>query len=150
MNARRHEGFTLIELLVVIAILGIVSAIAIASLINALDKGKQKRTMADVHSIAEATESYHIDHGFYPKDVAAWATLQTYVSPFFIKAPPVADGWDRSWLALTDPDGTSYTLVSLGKDGVQSPWTGGMTNRFDCDIVFAEGQFFQWPQGSQS
>jgi hypothetical protein len=40
--------------------------------------------------------------------------------------------------------------VSLGKDGLQDSWNGGMTGSFNCDIVFINGQFFQWPQGSQS
>jgi len=24
-----------------------------------------------------------------------------------------------------------------------------MTNSFNCDIVFSNGQFYQWPQGTQ-
>jgi len=145
---RRERGFTLIELLVVVAILGIISSIAIAAMLNALDKGKQKRTMSDIHSIAVATESYHIDHGSYPQGITTWPALQVQISPFFIKAPPQADGWDRSWSVATD--GTSYTLVSLGKDGLSDSWSGGITGSFNCDIVFINGQFFQWPQGSQS
>jgi type II secretion system protein G len=147
---RRERGFTLIELLVVVAILGIISSIAIASMLNALDKGKQKRTMSDIHSIAVAIETYHIDHGSYPNGISTWSTLQVHISPFFIKAPPQSDGWDRIWSVATDGGGTAYTLVSLGKDGLQDSWSGGVTGSFNCDIVFANGQFFQWPQGSQS
>ena len=147
---QRQQGFTLVELLVVVAVLGIVSAIAMASLGNALDKGKQKRSMADLRSIAEATEAYHIDQGTYPKGVPDWATLETFVSPFFIKAPPTSDGWNHIWTVAIDGAGASYTLVSLGKDGTPSSWTGGMTGSFNCDIVFSNGQFFQWPQGTQS
>jgi general secretion pathway protein G len=149
-TVRRQRGFTLIELLVVVAILGIVSSIAIAGLLNALDKGKQKRSMADLRSIAEATEAYHIDQGVYPKGVVLWSDFRSYVSPFFIREPPNGDGWEHTWIVVTDGNGTSYSLVSLGKDGVQGSWIGGMTGSFDCDIVFVDGQFFQWPQGTQS
>jgi type II secretion system protein G len=146
---RSEKGFTLIELLIVVAILGVISALAIAALTNALDKGKQKRTMMDLHTIAEATETYGVDHATYPAGVSDWATLRLLISPFFIRQPPDADGWAHSWTALTDAGGNAYSLVSLGKDGLQGTWSGGMTDRFDCDIVFASGQFFQWPQGTQ-
>src|SRR2546427_10728741 len=147
---RSPKGFTLIELLVVVAILGIISALTIGALTNALDKGKQKRTMMDLHSIAEATESYHVDHASSPAGVSDWATMQPLISPFFIRDPPSGDGWAHTWAVVTDAGGNEYSLVSLGKDGIQGSWTGGMTNSFNCDIVFANGQFFQWPQGSQN
>ena len=61
MPRRRIEGFTLIELLIVVAIIGIIAAIAIPNLLNAIDRGKQKRTMADLRSIGTAVESYAIE-----------------------------------------------------------------------------------------
>lgn len=145
-----HKGFTLVELLVVVAIIGIITSIAMANLTNALDKGKQKRTMSDIHSIGEAIEAYHIDHASYPRGVTDWTTLQGFISPFFIKAPPEMDGWSHIWVVATDAEGATYTVVSLGKDGYPDSWAGGMTGNFNCDIVFTSGQFFQWPQGTQT
>ena len=145
-----HKGFTLVELLIVVAIIGIVASIAIPNLANALDKGKQKRTMSDLHSIAEAIEAYHIDHASYPRGVVDWTTLRVHISPFFIKEPPDIDGWTHHWSVSTSAGGTDYTVVSLGKDGYPDTWAGGMTDDFDCDIVFSNGRFFQWPQGTQT
>ena len=63
---RKNRGFTLIELLIVVAIIGIIAAIAIPNLLNAINRGRQKRTMADIRTIGTAIEAYAVDHASYP------------------------------------------------------------------------------------
>ena len=44
-----------------------------------------------------------------------------------------------------------YAIVSGGKDGTfqgNNP-TGGATTAFDCDIVYSNGTFIQYPEGVQ-
>jgi type II secretion system protein G len=149
-GGENRDGFTLIELLIVVAIIGIISAIALPNLLNAIDKGKQKRTMADVRAIGTAVEAYAVDTAAYPLAMANWAALKAIVDPYFIKQPPDADGWSTTWDASTSASGSDYTVASFGKDGVVSARPGGQTTDFNCDIVFSQGQFFQWPQGTQS
>ena len=144
------RGFTLIELLIVVAIIGIIAAIAIPNLMNAVDKSKQKRSMSDLRTICTAVESYAVDTANYPYGLTTWPTLRAVVNPYFIKNPPDEDGWSNGWEAVTSSDGGQYTMVSLGKDGFSSARPGGQTNDFDCDIVFYNGSFFQWPEGTQS
>src|SRR5947207_15987123 len=43
----RRNGFSIIELLVAVLIIGIIAAIAMGNYLNALNRAKQKRTMAD-------------------------------------------------------------------------------------------------------
>ena len=147
---RNQKGFTLIELLIVVAIIGIIAAIAIPNLLNAIDRGKQKRTMADIRSIGTAVESYAVDNNFYPK-VNSYATLSPLIQPIYIKTAPVSDGWSKAWVFTGDTtNGATYTVQSNGKDGIQGTNNGGITNVFECDILFSNGQFFQWPQGTQT
>jgi type II secretion system protein G len=149
-TARRTDaGFTLIELLITVAIIGIISAIAVVNLLNAVDKAKQKRSMADMRTIGQAVEAYGTDNARYPFGIVTWGALKPILHPHFMKDPPDVDGWNNGW-EVDSSSGTDYSIVSAGKDGADGPRTGGTTQQFDCDIVFSDGRFFQWPQGTQS
>ena len=144
---RNSKGFTLIELLIVVAIIGIIAAIAIPNLLNAIDRGKQKRSMADLRSIGTASEAYAVDNNFYP--IGNLAAVEPLLEPIYIKAMPLADGWNNTVVYLGAALGVGYTVKSPGKNGSVDAVVGGMTNDFDCDIIFIEGQFTQWPEGMQ-
>jgi len=155
---KRQKGFTLIELLIVVAIIGIIAAIAIPNLLNAIDRGKQKRTMADLRSVGTSVEEYAIDNSFYPnlpsEAIIAGSILETSVEPIYIRNVPTNDGWGFAMRYVSDS--TIYTVGSLAKDGnaggtlTLNPATGGPVQDFDCDIIFSSGSFIQWPEGTQS
>ena len=154
MRHRKNQGFTLIELLIVVAIIGIIAAIAIPNLLNAIQRGKQKRTMADIRSYGTAVETYSIDNG-YPPNVAsstdAKAALDEFCEPTFIRSLPATDGWKSAyqWVHVAAQD--EYTLISTGKDrALQSCGNGVETKEFANDICFSDGQFVQYPAGTQN
>ncbi len=152
---KRQKGFTLIELLIVVAIIGIIAAIAIPNLLNAINRGRQKRTMADIRSIATAVESYQVDWNFYPKALAALSGLNGLVTPTYIKQIPQRDGWNQNMGFASDTNGTAYTLWSTAKAGTDASGTptiihsGGATTDFSDDIIFVDGRYYQWPEGMQ-
>ncbi len=126
----------------------IVAAIAIPNLLNAIDRGKQKRTMADMRSLATAVEAYSIDHDLYPQ-VGSLAELIPHVEPTYIRKAPAVDGWGHPIVFGATEDG-GYQMFSPGKDGLEDEvWPGGGTSDFDADIVFQDGRIVQWPEGQQ-
>jgi len=148
MLRRKDKGFTLIELLIVVAIIGIIAAIAIPNLLNAIDRGKQKRTMADIRSVGTAIEEYSIDLNVYPNAGTNYTTLTGVIEPLYIRTAPTTDGWNRA--LQCSASNTEYTICSGGKDGgTCANDAGGAQTSFNASITFANGQFVQWPEGQQ-
>jgi len=56
------------------------------------------------------------------------------------------DAWGHPYLYHTDRQGKDYILVSYASDGKDDELGKvGPTQSYDCDIVFSDGDFIQWP-----
>jgi type II secretion system protein G len=168
MKKRNHKGFTLIELLIVVAIIGIIVAIAIPNLLNAIQRAKQKRTMGDMRSAGTAAEAYAVDFNHYPAAAAGYtppsglssAPTTTFgkpgsgfnaqVTPTYIRLLPLTDGWSSYFLYGANTGNQDYQIYSNGKNGSTDTATWGETTNFNADIVFIDGQFVQYPAGAQN
>ncbi len=159
---KRESGFTLIELLIVIAIIGILAAIAIPNLLNAVQRGKQKRTMSDMRALATAVEAYAVDNNVYPTAACPGGVYVTVgsavttggftrLSPTYIAQPPKVDGWGRALYFGADAQLNNYNIASGGRNSAApvTPTVCGTTTDFNDDIVYANGTFVQWPEGTQ-
>jgi general secretion pathway protein G len=148
---RPEKGFTLLELLIVVAIIGILAAVAIPTLMNAVDRGRQKRTMADLHTIATSIQAYATDINHCPIGSSV-STLATSLNGVYAQRIPVSDGWGHPYVY----SGTAlagYTIGSAGKDGGDTltlEGSGGTTSTLFADIIYTNGQFLQWPEGTQT
>ena len=149
-NRRNCRGFTLIELLIVVAIIGIIAAIAIPNLMNAIDRSKQNATMADIRTIGSAIEHYAVDNNCYPT-ASDIQSLGPVLEPTYIKKLPLDDGWGHMLVYQTaDTPGAGYTIRSVGKDGQeQASPPGGVIHEFEDDIIYTDGAFVQRPEGKQ-
>jgi type II secretory pathway pseudopilin PulG len=149
--------------LVLVAFIGILAAIAIPNLLTAKQRASQRRTMADIRSLAVAVEAYASDNNQYPKADAAAGLTETLV-PKYIKTVPAVDGWGHElrYTCLKDatsPQGekcTGYAIGSAGRDGrfehdslLESLAEPKATTNFDCDIVYSDGKFVEYPEGVQ-
>ncbi len=153
---RKNRGFTLIELLIVVAIIGIIAAIAIPNLLNAINRGRQKRSMADMRTIGTAVEAYAVDMAFYPtSSEGALITLgfNAYVEPTYVKAVPRNDGWREQFRVKSES--RFYTLGCNARDkiseGALTSFTSSrVTTQMDCDIIYSNGSFVSYPEGIQT
>jgi len=155
---RESRGFTLIELLVVVGIIGILAAVAIYNYRAGLEKAKQKRTMADMRTIAQAWEAKGAEtHGYnaagftFPSVAVTQSQLESMIVPTYAKALPSKDGWGRDLaFGLDQPIGgttaTLYAIRSMGSDAkFDASYVPGPTQDFDCDIVYSNGAFVNYP-----
>lgn len=132
---RKQRGFTLIELLIVVAIIGIIAAIAIPNLLDAIERAHQKRSIADINSVAGAIQSFATDMKGYPLFAQGdpftnfgGATGNGWVSggtvpgnvfiPDYIQAIPSSDGWSNPYQYLGAPART-VPLAADDPIGVQ-------------------------------
>lgn len=116
---------------------------------DALAHGNQTRTMADLKRLGRVVEDWREDSGSYPVCDGFDAVTDCLAS----KLPQdsladlrLDDAWGRPFLYHSDNDGTSYLLISYATDGEHDGLgRAGPTSSVNADIVFADGEFVQWP-----
>ena len=118
--------------------------------------GRSPILVCVMKGIATATEAYATDTNRYPR-VTSIEELRALIQPRYIKAMPIVDGWGHPYRYECGTPGTDacqeYIVGSGGKDGIfeheslrDYPKPGGATQAFDCDLIYANGSFIQYPE----
>jgi type II secretory pathway pseudopilin PulG len=166
----RQPVRTLLSLLSIAIPIGLVAAIAAPNVRTARNRSRQKQTMADMRSLAtameaRATNTNKYDLGRFTGPVSAgdarefgtlhrvsYADLSRALAPAYIRTLPRFDGWGTELDVRVNGDQSLYALRSAGSDRSFElrPYTPGAVRDFESDIVFSNGNFLQYPEGSCS
>ncbi len=142
---RRDAGFTLIELLVVVAVIAILAAVAIPAMLTAVDKSKQRGSMADMRQIGQGVQLYEVDNSQFVADGTAASSLVQLIEPFTMSVLRHKDHWAHDYRYNTDGS-TWYSIESFGRDGVDGiDITTSTALQFELDLVYASGRFINAP-----
>jgi len=161
------RGFTLIELLIVVAVIGIIVSMLIPNLLDAFQKAKQKRTMADMKVMGTAMFAWLTDQstaaaagaGATSIDLTEYGTqllpadLTTVLVSQYIQQIPTLDGWKspfQYYLRTDNPHGAQVMAIrSLGRDKTAEGDVYTITSfdptDYDRDIIWADGFMARYP-----
>jgi prepilin-type N-terminal cleavage/methylation domain-containing protein len=139
MKKNKHEGFTLIELLVVIAIIGILSAIVLADLSTARQKGGDAKVQEQLSNIRNAAEIYFSSNG-NSYGSATDCTTGVFADSISGMANLVAtSSYPSATTVLCVASTTTYAVTASLSSSTAAWWcvdsTGASKQEPDSDIV---------------
>ncbi len=128
-----------------IAMAGIIAAIAVPNFLMAVQRAKQKRTMADMKAVASSIEQYRQVNNRLPEG----GTVGEIASA--IHSNVKVDAWGNEMRYVSN--GQNYWILSAGKDGqfehtFASEYKESATRNYDADIVMLNGEWLEAPEAA--
>lgn len=130
-SRRRSLGFTLLEMLAVIVLIAIVATVTVRQIGNGVTKGKVGAGKAQLSSLGMKIDSYTMDNGSPPPDLAALSTRPDNAPNWhgpYARPSELHDPFGHAFGYKAPGDHGDYDLVFYGRDG--KPGGTG----FDADV----------------
>jgi general secretion pathway protein G len=142
--------------MIVLVIIGILAALAIPNMLDAKTRSHQRATVAELRNWGNALGAYMSEVGVVPPAAGGGpvnaSTIHNDLVPYAVSALHDTDSWRNNLLyfAPASNTGTSYTVLSGGRDGIfaagyvecidESTWF-----IYDYDIAISDGFFICSP-----
>src|SRR5437762_7947123 len=110
--APRLSAFSLIEIMIVVVIIGLLAGIVTYSTAHYLDKAKRVRARADIATMSDAVDHFHLENGRYPSNQEGLKIL----APQFLKVIQ-PDPWGHPYQYVSPGKGGPFDIISFGADG---------------------------------
>jgi len=162
------------RLTLTIVLVGAPAALTVPNVVNAVNRSRQKQTMADMRTIATAWEAFATDRDEYSADVfrgpagsmddvdrlefdryhrVSYADLQRTLRPKYIGSLPKTDAWGSDFEFRTADYNSkgramSYAIRSLGSDrrAEPGPYKNSRIVTYEQDLVLSLGNFITYPE----
>lgn len=118
-----------------------VAGALIEDLHTAGERSRQKRTMADMMTLATALEARATDTNSYPARGSV-DELAKLLEPAYIHQTPRKDGWSNEFRYIGSADGRHYRFISAGPDKTFDPSSitfGKLPATSSDDLIYEDG-----------
>jgi type II secretory pathway pseudopilin PulG len=130
--------------LIALALLIALAACALPNLYTAMQRSKQKQSLATMRDWSTAAEAYAVKNGTYPRP--GYNGPVSALAPLLSKNLPAVDGWGHPILYHASKN--HYALRSTARDGINDHrLTYAATTDFNDDVLYADGTFIRAPEG---
>ena len=125
MKKNNEEGLTLVELLAVIVLIGLISTVEIKNVVGQGDTAKAELNVLKMNKLKSALGQYRLKFNSYPAridDLLTGGPETRNGDQIFmplVEDSELKDVWGVPYIYKLENDGRSFSLKSLGSDGIE-------------------------------
>ncbi len=125
LRSANEKGLTLVELLVVIVLIGLIYVVVSKNVFTQSDAAKAELNVVRMNTVKNALKQYQLKFNVYPSRLEELLTGNAQLlnnsgqvfSPL-VDAQDLKDIWGSPYLYRGENEGRSFSLKSLGADGI--------------------------------